>query len=45
MKHKFQSEGRWEVVDIGAKIRTGIQYRRVGAKKSNSREEKRQNNL
>lgn len=45
MKHKFQSEGRWEVLEIGAKIRAGIRYRRVGVEKSNSREEQRQKDL
>lgn len=41
MKHKFQSEGRWEVVEILAKMWAAILYRRISVEKSNSREEER----
>lgn len=38
MQCKFQSEGRWEVVEIVAKMWPAILYRTASVEKSNSRE-------
>lgn len=41
MELQFQSEGRWEVVEIVAKTWPAILYRRASVEKSNAREKER----